>query len=101
MHDPGNAPALQRNLLILEADVGEEHVLFNSDTGVYCHLNDVGKAVWILLETPRTLTQVAISLSQQYAADCATCEAETTDFVDKLKQSGFIIDAKGSVAPRA
>jgi hypothetical protein len=93
------SPVLQRNLSILEAAMGEDHVLFHPDTGLYCHLNDVGKDVWGILAAPHTRMELAVALSSRFAADQATCEMDTLAFLDKLAQAGFIRVAEPPVQP--
>jgi hypothetical protein len=97
----GNDLAFQRNLSVLEAAIGTDHVLFHTESGKYCRLNGSGNDVWDILVAPHTLAQLGEALSQKYAVDQATCQTDVLTFLEKLKDSDFISSAEPSLAKAA
>ena len=75
----------------LAAQVGEELVMMSVDSGVYIGLNDIGARVWDLIETPRELSEICLSLSEEFETTPETCRPEVESFLAQLEQRGAII----------
>lgn len=101
MSSPENGAAFQRNLSVLEAVIGDDHILFHSENGKYCRLNDTGNDVWNMLAATKTLAELTQALSRKYAVDPMLCQTETVMFLDKLKASDFISCAEAPLAKAA
>ena len=54
------------------------------------NLNVVGRRVWELLETPKTLAELCAVIGGEFRVDPATCEAEVAKFVNGVANNGII-----------
>jgi hypothetical protein len=52
--------------------------------------NGTGSLIWKLLESPRTVTQLATAIAQAYAVDAAQAEQDVTNFVSEMKSVGLV-----------
>ena len=62
--------------------------------------NGTGSLIWKLLESPRTVQQLAAEVAQQYEVDPVQAERDVTDFVGEMKAVG-LVDVPASVAMAA
>ena len=53
-------------------------------------LNGTGSLIWKLLESPRTLAQLATSIAQAYNVESGQAERDTTNFVSEMKSVGLV-----------
>lgn len=53
-------------------------------------LNSTGKLLWNCLEEGATVEEMVALLAREYDVDEATVTADVNEFVDKLKERGFI-----------
>jgi hypothetical protein len=61
--------------------------------------NGTGSLIWKLLESPRTVTQLATAVAQAYEVDPAQAERDVTSFVSEMKSVGLVeVQAATSVA---
>jgi len=59
--------------------------------------NGTGTLIWKLLDSPKTITQLAGSLARDYDVDPAQAERDVTSFVDEMKAVG-LVEVPASVA---
>ena len=59
--------------------------------------NGTGTLIWKLLESPRTVGQLATAVAEAYGVDGARAERDVTDFVSEMKTVG-LVEAPGAVA---
>jgi hypothetical protein len=52
--------------------------------------NGCGAAVWQLLETPRTIDEIAHELAGEYEVAGHSVEGDVTRFMDMLKDAGLV-----------
>lgn len=74
------ATAWQRNQDWVGTEVEDSFVMINLSTGKYLTLNPTAKAVWSLLETPRTQVEITHQLMDEFSVS----EQECGDAVVKL-----------------
>jgi hypothetical protein len=64
--------------------------------------NSTGTLIWKLLETPRTLEEIAAAIVRAYEVDPARAEQDVTEFVEEMKAVGLVeipqVQAPASVA---
>jgi len=61
--------------------------------------NGTGSLIWKLLESPRTVTQLATAVAQAYEVDPAQAERDVTNFVSEMKSVGLVeVQAAASAA---
>ena len=52
--------------------------------------NGTGTLIWKLLESPRTVSDLAASVAQEYEVDPAQAEQDVTNFVSEMKSVGLV-----------
>ena len=52
--------------------------------------NGTGTLIWQLLESPRTVAQLATAVSESYQVDPAQAEQDVTNFVSEMKSVGLV-----------
>jgi hypothetical protein len=52
--------------------------------------NGTGSLIWELLESPRTVSEIAAAVAKQYSVDKARAESDVTDFVSEMKAVGLV-----------
>lgn len=52
--------------------------------------NGTGSLVWKFLESPRTLSQLAAAVAQEYEIDLPRAEQDVAKFVDDMKAAGLV-----------
>jgi hypothetical protein len=52
--------------------------------------NGTGSLIWKLLESPRTVTDVAAMVAQEYAVELARAEQDVLDFVAEMNLAGLV-----------
>jgi hypothetical protein len=59
--------------------------------------NATGTLIWKLLESPKTVSELAASVAQEYEIDPAQAESDVTSFVGEMKVVG-LVEVPASVA---
>ena len=59
--------------------------------------NGTGSLIWKLLESPRTVEQLATAVAQAYEVEPAQAERDATNFVNEMKSAG-LVEAQASMA---
>lgn len=67
------------------------------DLATIYSFNGTGTLVWRLLESPRTVTELAAAVAQEYEVEPAQAERDVTDFVSEMKAVG-LVEVPASVA---
>ena len=52
--------------------------------------NGTGTLIWQLLESPRTVAQLATAVAESYQVDPAQAEQDVTSFVSEMKSVGLV-----------
>jgi len=52
--------------------------------------NGTGTLIWKLLESPRTVEQLATAVAEAYEVDRSRAERDVTDFVSEMKSAGLV-----------
>jgi hypothetical protein len=52
--------------------------------------NGTGSLIWKLLESPRTVAQLAAAVAQEYEVEPAQAEQDVADFVSEMKSVGLV-----------
>jgi hypothetical protein len=52
--------------------------------------NGTGSLIWKLLDSPRTVAQLAKAVAQAYEVDPAQAEQDVTNFVSEMKSVGLV-----------
>jgi hypothetical protein len=94
---PGNEPVvltatsvIRRNGDWLTAQIGEELVMMNSQSGRHIGLTESGRRIWEILETPSTIGQVCTVLAGEYDAGAEEMAADVESFLHELAGLGAV-----------
>jgi Coenzyme PQQ synthesis protein D (PqqD) len=52
--------------------------------------NATGSLIWKLLESPKTVVQLATTVAQAYEVELARAERDVTNFVNEMKSVGLV-----------
>lgn len=52
--------------------------------------NGTGSLIWKLLESPRTVSEIAVVVAREYDVDPAQAQHDVTDFVGEMKSVGLV-----------
>lgn len=85
---------------VLAANVDSELVMMRLESNGYFGLDAIGRRVWELLRTPRTVASLCAELEQEYDVEPAACESDVLRFLNELVGYGIveIRDARPAVA---
>ena len=67
-----------------------ELVMLNIERGSYYGMADTAKAIWSILDEPRSIAAVCDQLMTRFAVDRETCERETLAFVNDLLKDDLV-----------
>jgi hypothetical protein len=60
------------------------------DLGSIYSFNGTGTLIWKLLESPKTVAELAVGVVREYQVDPAQAEHDVTDFVKEMKALGLV-----------
>ena len=69
---------------VMSADLADEIVMMDLDSGDYHGLNEVGTRIWALVSEPRCVRDVVHELCAEYEVDPDQCHAELLAFLERL-----------------
>ena len=84
----------QQSADVLSADVGDETVALNQETGKYHGLRGSARLLWARLEQPCDIADLAATLARTYTIDDAAAHEEARRFVDGLLQRKLVTPSR-------
>ncbi|MES2055847.1 MAG: PqqD family protein [Pseudomonadota bacterium] len=82
---------ISRKPTLIAADVADEAILLDVDSGYFFQLNKTAARIWSLVEEPRTLSDLYAQLEKVFAVDAATCRREAVEFVVQMRDRGLLV----------
>ncbi|WP_158241570.1 PqqD family protein [Novosphingobium sp. TH158] len=86
---------ISRRETVVSADVSDDAILLDIDSGYFFQLNRTAARIWRLLETPQTLGELTHSLRSSFPADGDAIPADLHVFVADLVDRGIVVAAAG------
>ncbi len=86
----GGSTVVVRSPEPLQAEVGEEIVIFSAEHGSYHAFGTSGSRIWELLEEPTTVAALCGKLRSEYDVDEERCLEDVTSFLEELRQAELI-----------
>jgi hypothetical protein len=80
------------SVISTELDLGA--VLLNLETKYYYNLNETGFRIWNLVKKSCSLSQILMTLTNEYEIDLQRASASLTRIIKKLEQEDLIIPIK-------
>ena len=87
--------SLAVNESVVAAELDEEMVLLNVETGIYYGLDPVGTRIWSLLAAGAAEEEIIARLGNEYEAEGSQIRADVGEFLGALAARGLVRDADG------
>lgn len=84
------AQIFERNVELLQAELGEELVALDPSAGQCFGFNEVATSVWRLLETPRSFDELRATLMAEYDVTSEQCTIELRELLDELVSKALV-----------
>ncbi|CAA0104380.1 Coenzyme PQQ synthesis protein D [BD1-7 clade bacterium] len=75
---------ISRNPELIVSQIDGEFLMMGIENNAYYHLNEIGSAIWSLLEDTQSIKTICQSLTQSYRVDIETCEKDIVPFIGEL-----------------
>jgi hypothetical protein len=75
---------VQRRSDLIAAEVDEDIVMVNVESGFYYGVANVAREIWDAIESPAKVSDLIDNLSATYDIDRSTCEEQTLSFLENL-----------------
>ena len=79
----------------ISCDLANEAAVLNLKTGVYFGLDDVGAAVWKLLQTPTTVAAICDALLHEYAVEPVQLQSDVCELLTDMMKEGLVEQLPG------
>ena len=79
-----------RNPNVSVAALDNELAMMHLESNAYYTLNEMGTAIWNLLEQPMTVGALCETLLQRYAVSPEQCQAEVLKFLTRACAEGIV-----------
>jgi coenzyme PQQ synthesis protein D (PqqD) len=74
----------------VSCDLDGEAAILDLKAGVYYGLDEVGAAVWKLVQVPRTVVEVRNALMEEYDVNPAQCQRDLVTLFSELAAAGLV-----------
>ena len=74
----------------LDAEIDDEIVALNVESGACYGLNRVGSRIWALVAAPIRIDAICATLVAEYAVAPDLCERQVLDLLEELRAEGLI-----------
>ena len=82
---------IRRRDEIISGDVDGETVMMSIEGGNYHSLNETGRRIWELLESPGTVRRIIDALKDEFDAKSEVITEEVYQFLDQLIERDIIL----------
>ncbi|MGE0493099.1 MAG: lasso peptide biosynthesis PqqD family chaperone [Vulcanimicrobiota bacterium] len=83
---------LSRSNNIVASELDGDLVMMSVDTGNYYSLDEVGAAIWELLDQPRPTGELVEGLVKRFEVERETCLEDIKPFLAELLAEGILIE---------
>ena len=70
---------------VMTTSVDNDLIILNMKTSNYIALNDIGRRIWELLETPILVNEICRQLSSEFSAPPSQIEMDVITFLNELQ----------------
>ena len=85
-----DATRLRRKPGLVGADVADDAILLDIDSGYFFQLNRTGSKIWSLVAEPQDLRTLCDRMAGSFRIDPETCRRDVTEFVADLLERGVL-----------
>ncbi|MCA1196389.1 PqqD family protein [Sphingomonas sp. R647] len=86
----GETTVLRRKAAVVGADVADDAILLDIDSGYFFQLNRTGAKIWTFVEQPQTLGALCDHMAASFKVDVAECRRDVSEFVADLVERGVL-----------
>lgn len=76
---------------LIVADVDQEAILLDVDSGYFFQLNKTAARIWSLLEAPRPVAELVGELGKTFAVGEEECRGDVLEFVTDMRDRGLLV----------
>lgn len=80
-----------RNDQPMNVQVDDDLVILNMAGDNYIALDDIGRRIWVLLESPSQVADLCRQLGQEFDGDEAVIAGDVLNFLNELQGEGLLI----------
>ncbi len=81
---------VSRSQNMIAADVGNEAVILDIQSGYFFQLNRTAAGIWALLEAPVSAGALCAKMAEAYSVDPAVCRGDVMEFIADMRDRGLI-----------
>lgn len=81
---------IARNEALVAAQVGDQAMLMDLDSGAMFQLNRTGARIWSLVETPCKLADLVVALERSFPGGGDTLRDDVVAFVAQMRETGLL-----------
>ncbi len=81
---------VSRSQEIMAAEMGLETVMLDVRQGAYFGLDDIGSAIWKLLENSTAVRDLCTALQKRFNVEEDECRRDTLEFLRNLQEKGLL-----------
>ncbi len=75
---------------LIEADIDQEIVALNIETGICYGLNGAGSRIWNLMQTPIRISDICASLVAEFEVEPDDCERDVIGLIEQLLSENLV-----------
>jgi hypothetical protein len=75
----------------LANEIDGEVVMMNIETGLYVSLNNTGKVIWDMLDTPKSIESLINLLVDTYKITHEQCTTDVVPFIEQMMQQEILV----------
>ena len=75
---------------MIAADVGDEAVILDIQSGYFFQLNRTAARIWALLESPIAAGELCAKMAEAYSVDPALCRDDVIEFIADMRERELI-----------
>jgi hypothetical protein len=81
---------ISRHQTMIAADVGEEAVILDIQSGYFFQLNRTAARIWALLESPISAGELCARMAEAHSVDPAVCRGDVIEFIADMRDRELI-----------
>lgn len=81
---------VSRDQNMIAADVGDEAVILDIQSGYFFQLNRTAARIWALLESQISAGELCAKMAESHSVDPAICRGDVLDFIADMRDRGLI-----------
>lgn len=81
---------VSRHQTMIAADVGDEAVILDIQSGYFFQLNRTAARIWALLESQISVGELCAKMAESHSVDPALCRDDVVEFIADMRERELI-----------